>query len=151
MNPVPMNPEPANPEPVNPEPVSPVPKNPGPRGPGSVSDVALTVGQRSLLRAARLIYLAHDRARADTARVGGVFPSWLEQDCATLLLLAVSLLPDGLPLEGAAPSQSGCVDVLAAAEAELRRLPIYAYPPGTSRLVVVLCDVLAAAGEQSRP
>ncbi len=151
MNPEPMNPEPANPEPMNPESANPESMYPGPMGPGPVNDLALTVGQRSLLRAARLMYLAHDLARADTARVGGVFPSWLEQDCATLLLLAVSLLPDGLPLEGAVPVGPGCVDALAAAEAELRRLPIYAYPPGTSRLVVVLCDVLAAAGEQSRP
>ena len=116
-----------------------------------INQLPLTVGQRSLLRAAWLIHHAHDEARQDTIRAGGVFPSWLEQDCATLLLLAVTPLPEGLPLEGAPPGLPGCVNALSAAEAELHRLPIYAYPPGTSRLVVMLCDVLAAAREQSQP
>ena len=111
----------------------------------------LTAGQRSLLRAAQLIHAAGDEARHDTVRAGGVFASWLEQDCATLLLLAVSPLPEGLPLEGATPGLPGCVNALSAAKAELRRLPIYAYPPGTSQLVVMLCDVLAAAREQPQP
>ena len=115
------------------------------------TQLPLTAGQRSLLHAARLIHHAQDEARRDTIRAGGVFPSWLEQDCATLLLLAVTPLPEGLPLEGATPGLPGCVNALLAAEAELRRLPIYAYPPGTSRLIVMLCDVLAAAREQSQP
>lgn len=120
------------------------------------SQLPLTAGQRSLLRAAQLIHAAGDEARHDTFRAGGVFASWLEQDCATLLLLAVSPLPEGLPLEGlplegATPGLPGCVNALSAAKAELRRLPIYAYPPGTSQLVVMLCDVLAAAREQPQP
>ena len=60
-----------------------------------INQLPLTVDQRSLLRAARLIHHAHDEARQDTIRAGGVFPSWLEQDCATLLLLAVTPLPRG--------------------------------------------------------
>lgn len=126
--------------------MDPVPMNPSP-----MNELPLTAGQRSLLRSARLIHVAHDQARQDTIRVGGVFPSWLEQDCATLLLLGVALLPEGLRLDGATPGLPGCLNALLAAEAELRRLPIYAYPPGTSRLVVMLCDVVAAAREQSQP
>ena len=119
--------------------------------PVPTNQLPLTAGQRSLLRAARLIQFAHDEARLDTIRACGVFPSWLEQDCGTLLLLAVTLLPEGLPLTGATPGLAGCVNALSVAEAELRRLPIYAYPPGTSRLVVMLCDVLAAARKQPQP
>ena len=66
-----------------------------------INQLPLTVGQRSLLRAARLIHHAHDEARQDTIRAGGVFPSWLEQDCATLLLLAVTPLPEGLRISRA--------------------------------------------------
>ena len=113
--------------------------------------VPLTAGQQSLLRAARSLHLAHVEARRDTARSGGVFPSELEQDCATLLLIAVTLLPEGLSLEGAIPAQPDAVGALVEAETELRRLPIYAYPTGTSRLVVLLCDVLASVREQRRP
>ena len=71
--------------------------------------VPLTAGQQSLLRAARSLQVAHVEARRDTARSGGVFPSELEQDCATLLLIAVTLLPEGLSLEGAIPAQPGAV------------------------------------------
>ena len=113
--------------------------------------VPLTAGEQSLLRAARSLQVAHVEARRDTARSGVVFPSELEQDCATLLLIAVTLLPEGLSLEGAIPAQPDAVGALVEAETELRRLPIYAYPTGTSRLVVLLCDVLASVREQRRP
>ena len=39
-----------------------------------INQLPLTAGQRSLLRAARLIRHAHDEARLDTIRAGGVFP-----------------------------------------------------------------------------
>lgn len=110
--------------------------------------IPLTAGEQSLLRAARWLYAAQLAARGTGARTGGVFPSEAEQDCSTLLLIAVTLLPEGLSLEGAAPARAGVLGALSEAQAELRRFPIYDYPPGTSRLVVMLCEVLASVRER---
>ena len=79
-------------------------------------------------------------------------PGWtLSQTSGIAFAPALSASAWGGFVEGATPGLPGCVNALLAAEAELRRLPIYAYPPGTSRLIVMLCDVLAAAREQSQP
>ncbi|MDI9629427.1 MAG: hypothetical protein QM286_12975 [Acidobacteriota bacterium] len=110
--------------------------------------IRLTAGERSLLRAARWLYVAQLEARDESARAGGVFPCEVEQDCSTLLLIAVTLLPESLSLEGAAPARAGVLGALSEAEAELRRFPIYDYPPGTSRLVAMLCEALASVRER---
>ena len=103
----------------------------------------LTAGERSLLRATQLIYAASRHARAASSRVAYLPGLLLEEAVRHLLWQAMTLLPEGLPLEGTQPRLSGCLQALEEAEAELRRRPVGEYPDGVSLLVVDLCDVIA--------
>lgn len=70
----------------------------------------------------------------------------LVQDAARMLVWqAVALLPNGAEVNEPPAAGSGLLELLQRAETELRSRPIAEYSLGTSRLIVDLCDVIAAA------
>ena len=102
----------------------------------------LTPAQASLTRMAQLLQAAADAVEAvdDPART---WQDWAwEADLQALVWQAVLLLPEGTPIGRPDPATADPVAALNAAEQELRRYPIWDYPPGTSALVAGLCDLI---------
>src|SRR5450759_1658634 len=96
--------------------------------------------EESLLRAARLLQTAADRAEDDTRTGRATFVT--EADVKVLLWLCGSLLGEGRDLTGTAPAGRPLRVLLQEAETELRRFPIGDYPAGTRDVVVDLCDLI---------
>ncbi len=104
----------------------------------------LSPAEASLLRAARLLRSA-SQIEVDLD-LDTNLPQILIQDAARMLTWqALALLPDDIEINDSPASRAGLADLLQQAEAELRTCPIGEYPAGTSRLIVDVCDVIAAA------
>lgn len=104
----------------------------------------LSPADASLLRAARLLRSA-SQIEVDLDLETNL-SQILVQDAARMLTWqAVALLPDDIKMNDGPAAGAGLVDLLQRAETELRTRPIGEYPAGTSRLIVDVCDVIAAA------
>ena len=102
----------------------------------------LTPAQASLARTAQLLQAAAEALVAvdDPART---WQDWAwEADLHAVAWQVVLLLPEGTPIGRPDPAPADAVAALRAAEQELRRHPIWDYPPGTSALVAGLCDLI---------
>lgn len=104
----------------------------------------LAPAEASLVRAAGLLRSASEvEVNLD---LEANLPQILVQDAARMLAWqAIALLPEGVEIPERSPTGAGLVELLQRADAELRSRPIGEYPTGTSRLIVDLCDVIAAA------
>ena len=104
-----------------------------------------STAEASLGRAAGLLRKA-SQVETDLSLEANL-PQILVQDAARMLVWqAAALLPDGTQVNDSFPDGgAGLFELLERAEAELRSRPIGEYPAGTSRLIVDLCDVIAAA------
>ena len=102
----------------------------------------LTPAQASLARTAQLLQAAAATLEAvdDPART---WQDWAwEADLHALAWQAVLLLPEGTPIGRPESAPADAVAGLRAAGQELRRHPIWDYPPGTPALVAGLCDLI---------
>lgn len=55
---------------------------------------------------------------------------------------ALELLPADVDVQDLAPGHVSPIDLVRAAEAVTRTIPIDQFPPGTSQLVVAICDLI---------
>ena len=102
----------------------------------------LTPAQASLARTAQLLQAAAEALDAvdDPART---WQDWAwEADLHAVAWQVVLLLPEGTPIGRPESAPADAVAALRAAEQELRRHPIWDYPPGTPALVAGLCDLI---------
>lgn len=102
--------------------------------------------RRALERVVQLLSCASTRAHALSSARHDLPMGALGLGAQLAVSQALSLLPPGADVDDPVPGHATPIDLVRAAEAVTRTVPIDQFPPGTSQLIVAICDLIREHG-----
>lgn len=102
--------------------------------------------RRALEEVVQLLSCASTRAHALSSARHDLPMGALGLGAQLAVSQALELLPPGADVDERVPGHATPIDLVRAAEAVTRTVPIDQFPPGTSQLIVAICDLIREHG-----